>query len=522
MTRSPAPREWPVVSALRPLDAASLDSRLSVMLAEAKWALADEFVGITTDGCGVPGLFPVRPTGLSAEPLATAAEEFLATLSAPQRAAVCQDLESTAWRSWSNIHPNLMRHGLCLHDLGGRQRRAALELLRASLSDSGWRSARDVMWLNGHLGELVGRPESYGEWFYWLSIMGTPSPTRPWGWQIDGHHLIVNCFVLGDQIILTPTFMGSEPVRGYGAAGEVRVFADEERLGLAMMTSLDSSQRKVATLGDTPVADLFAGAFASCVHQTAMTTAETCCVSITTRSTTPGPAGGVNMAPLEDAVNRLLAGQVSVRSGWAASRLGPSARSRFTAAGAVGAAGPAYGSVVPGRGRDPAILASDRGGARADHGACDQARGCGVVRPVARRRSGADRVEPHRGSVRIGRRGSDPVGRARGGADGRSRRAGRERPAAPAARHLRQSGRAVSSMRTVREVMARLAGRWRVEVRQMLAPLMHGSSRSRRRPTRPAAAERPGPSPALLGRRSRRVRDGRLTVEVRYSAASPR
>ncbi len=44
-------------------------------------------------------------------------------------------------------------------------------------------------------------------------------------------------------------------------------------------------------------------------------------------------------------------------------------------------------------------------------------------------------------------------------------------------------------MRTVREVMARLAGGWRVEARQMLAPLMHSSSRSSCRPARPAAAE---------------------------------
>ena len=520
MTRSPAPREWPVVSALRPLDAASLDSRLSVMLAEAKWALADEFVGITTDGCGVPGLFPVRPTGLSAEPLATAAEEFLATLSAPQRAAVCQDLESTAWRSWSNIHPNLMRHGLCLHDLGGRQRRAALELLRASLSDSGWRSARDVMWLNGHLGELVGRPESYGEWFYWLSIMGTPSPTRPWGWQIDGHHLIVNCFVLGDQIILTPTFMGSEPVRGYGAAGEVRVFADEERLGLAMMTSLDSSQRKVATLGDTPVADLFAGAFASCVHQTAMTTAETCCVSITTRSTTPGPAGGVNMAPLEDAVNRLLAGQVSVRSGWAGvvwalqrdpdspqpapwGRLEPRTAPSYPVADAT-LLSSLRTAAVRALTTAPVIKPEDVGSSGLLLGDVPELTALSLIEGL----SELDGVDPTRWAGLAVALMVVPV----------------EPDESDLQRRLlaicasRAGGQLV---RTVRAVMARLAGRWRVEVRQMLGPSC--TARREAAVDRPdPRRRRPGPSPALLGRRSRRVRDGPLTVEVRHSAASPR
>ena len=68
------------------------------------------------------------------------------------------------------------------------------------------------MKLNEHILEITGRPDEYGEWLYWMSIMGTPSATEPWGWQIDGHHLIVNCFILGDQMVLTPNFMGSEPV----------------------------------------------------------------------------------------------------------------------------------------------------------------------------------------------------------------------------------------------------------------------------------------------------------------------
>ena len=258
---SPKPRQWPVVSAQQPLDP-SLDGRVSAMFANATMALGEDFVGITADGHAERGLFPIRPTGVSTALLVSAADAFLAALSLPQRAAAVHDVASTAWRTWSNIHPNLMRHGLCLQDLDDRQRSAALELVRATLSTSGWRSARDVMWLNGHLGELVARPESYGEWYYWLSILGTPSPTGPWGWQIDGHHLIINCFVLGDQIVLTPTFMGSEPVRGHGSAGEVRVFAAEEQLGLALMTSLDQHQRQVATLGDTPLAELYAGAFA--------------------------------------------------------------------------------------------------------------------------------------------------------------------------------------------------------------------------------------------------------------------
>ncbi len=69
------------------------------------------------------------------------------------------------------------------------------------------------MRLNHTLGELNNNDfEEYGEWLYWITIMGKPSGKEPWGWQLDGHHLIVNYFVLGDQVVMTPPFVGSEPV----------------------------------------------------------------------------------------------------------------------------------------------------------------------------------------------------------------------------------------------------------------------------------------------------------------------
>ena len=83
-------------------------------------------------------------------------------------------------------------------------------------------------------------------------MFGAPSPSEPWGWQIDGHHLIVNCFVLGDQIVMTPNFMGSEPV--YAESGKyagTRVFADEESGGAAVMRSLTPEQRVYARAGMT-------------------------------------------------------------------------------------------------------------------------------------------------------------------------------------------------------------------------------------------------------------------------------
>ncbi len=37
--------------------------------------------------------------------------------------------------------------------------------------------------------ELANDFEEYGEWLYWITVMGEPDLSEPWGFQLDGHHL---------------------------------------------------------------------------------------------------------------------------------------------------------------------------------------------------------------------------------------------------------------------------------------------------------------------------------------------
>ena len=240
---------------------------LQRMLARAKETLGEEFRGITADGIVRQGLFPVRKTGVSLEPISRAARDFLATLDTRQQRQVSFDIQSDAWRSWSNVHPFLMRNGLGLHELAPAQRQAALALVSSALSASGFESARNVMKLNEHCCELTGLSEEYSEWYYWLSIFGTPSATEPWGWQFDGHHLIINCFILGDQLVLTPQFMGSEPVFAEtGKYAGTHVFRAEESVGLAMMRGLSPEQQAKAIIGTRLPSEVFTAAYSDNVR----------------------------------------------------------------------------------------------------------------------------------------------------------------------------------------------------------------------------------------------------------------
>src|SRR2546426_2518504 len=253
-------RQRPPVSARSPQP--ELPPHLQKYVATGEALVAEPFKGITADGSVIPKLFPIEKTGVSTRPVTDAARALLDSLSAEQRARALFALDTDAWRRWSNIHPYLMRHGLPLEEMSGAQRDRALALLRESLSADGFQTARDVMRLNDFIGMITGSHTEYGEWVYWLTVMGTPSTDEPWGWQIDGHHLIVNCFVLGDQIVMTPMFMGSEPVAAdEGPYAGTRVFQAEEQQGLALMRALTTEQRQRAIIAAEPPGEVFTAAF---------------------------------------------------------------------------------------------------------------------------------------------------------------------------------------------------------------------------------------------------------------------
>src|ERR1700682_454897 len=152
------------------------------------------------------------------------------------------------WRKWMNQH-FYVRQGVSFKEMNERQRAAAFGLMRASLSARGMKLTRDIMRLNETLAELTNDHEFLGEWLYFITVMGKPSATEPWGWQLDGHHAIVNYFVLGDQVVMTPFFAGSEPVlaRSGKYKGTV-VLQDEQNNGLKMIHALTEAQCKKAIL----------------------------------------------------------------------------------------------------------------------------------------------------------------------------------------------------------------------------------------------------------------------------------
>jgi hypothetical protein len=218
-------------------------------LAAEKQGLAEPFKGVTADGKVVADLYTLESTGVSTEPVKKAADAFLAALTAAQRQKTTFPLDDDEWRKWMNQH-FYMRQGVSFQELSPSQRESGLALLKAGLSARGLKQTRDIMRLNETLGELNDNDfAQYGEWKYHLTVMGKPSATEPWGWQLDGHHAIINYFVLGDQVVMTPFFAGSEPVIApSGKYKGTSVLQDEQNRGLALVTTFDDAQRRKAIL----------------------------------------------------------------------------------------------------------------------------------------------------------------------------------------------------------------------------------------------------------------------------------
>jgi len=210
--------------------------------------LAEPFKGITTNGTVEQGLFGIHATGVPTTPVRGAAERFLASLSKEQRDRTMFPVDDPEWRKWMNQH-FYVRQGVSFKEMNEAQRTAAFGLLEEALSPRGLKLTRDIMRLNETLAELTGDHDFLGEGLYFITVMGKPSASEPWGFQVDGHHCIINYFVLGEQVVMTPFFIGSEPVTATsGKYKGLSILQEEQDKGLEMLLALDSRDRDRAIL----------------------------------------------------------------------------------------------------------------------------------------------------------------------------------------------------------------------------------------------------------------------------------
>lgn len=220
-------------------------------------ALKEPYAGIFTEDNASTNIFQISSTGVSTLPIQIAAKDFLNSLSPVQLQRSTFDIDDEEWRKWCNVDNGIYdRQGVSLKELNEIQKKDAFNLIKESLSAKGLQLSKDIMKTDQTLKELNNGSLDYDEELYFLTIMGTPSSSEPWGWQLDGHHLVINYFILGDQVVMSPVFMGGEPI--ITTSGKYKgntLFQDEQNFGLALMQSLSIEQKKEAIISNTKTGD---------------------------------------------------------------------------------------------------------------------------------------------------------------------------------------------------------------------------------------------------------------------------
>jgi hypothetical protein len=201
---------------------------------------------------------------MDAQDLSKKATTFLNSLSTELRAKAQFPLEDPE-RFNMNYVP-IPRKGPTFHDFNENQKAAALDLLKASLSEEGFRKTEEIRSLEKVLRIIEnndndkmpdGRPRR-DPLNYHFCVFGDPSSSAPWGWRFEGHHLSLNFTSTGNMISsATPTFFGTNPgiVRSTDYRGK-EVLRQEAVLGFALVNSMTEEQLKTVLYSQDAPGDI--------------------------------------------------------------------------------------------------------------------------------------------------------------------------------------------------------------------------------------------------------------------------
>ena len=85
---------------------------------------------------------------------------------------------------------------------------------------------------------------------FYVSFLGEPSTETPWMWQFGGHHLAINCTIVGENLTLSPTLTGGQPMRYEWEGKPVRQMELELDTAYKLIASLSKEQLEKAITGN--------------------------------------------------------------------------------------------------------------------------------------------------------------------------------------------------------------------------------------------------------------------------------
>jgi len=188
----------------------------------------------------------------TATTVARLADDLLAGCDARRADLLRGSLDDPDLRRWTYLPGD--RPGLSMEDMSGDQRDVALALLGALGGEAadpvGARAVERAR------RQLTSGTDDIGADRYWFRVLGSPG-RDPWGLRVNGHHLGVHLVVVGEQLTVTPHFLGAEPalVPSGPLAGH-RLLGPDEDLARDLLRLLEPDRRAIAVVTDIAPADI--------------------------------------------------------------------------------------------------------------------------------------------------------------------------------------------------------------------------------------------------------------------------
>ncbi len=190
-----------------------------------------------------------------------AAQAFIERLSEMEKKSCLLPFKDAERENWHFVP--IKRQGLALQLMNAEQRKLVANLLKACLSQEGYRKVEDIRQLEAILTILEKRaPENNyrNPALYFVAIFGEPADTTAWGWRFEGHHLSLNYTFANGDLDVTPQFMGANPAEiPIGDSKGKRVLAQEEDLGRALVQSFNESQLEIAVIAKSAYPEIITG-----------------------------------------------------------------------------------------------------------------------------------------------------------------------------------------------------------------------------------------------------------------------
>ena len=202
----------------------------------------------------------------SSKILVASTNQFLNTLNQEELKMTVYAFDDSLRFKWTNLPVGMvLRPGIQYGSLSDKSRLAFHRVLSAMLSSQGYLKTTSIMQLDDILNTLYQQAFDEGKinqrtltmtqnlkWAhgnYYISVWGKPQDNASWGLNFGGHHLALSLTSDGQNITMSPYFIGTDPSEvKFGKYSGLRVLSKEEDYGFMLINALSDAQQSQAIL----------------------------------------------------------------------------------------------------------------------------------------------------------------------------------------------------------------------------------------------------------------------------------